>query len=201
MTAKLCGICQRRPELADSAPSRDRPGRAQPQSGGRDAACSRAVSGGLQRSPCCQRSPRDHYGDCPRCHGHILSWGRGSVSGGLSICPRPQFNCAATRKYVLLNVLQRNKSSVEGLSNTTFRIREEVPLDTICQLLRSYPICYKHIELLGSNLHRTDLLFICLYDVYNVIIYHTCRLVSSGSGPRVWRRMGQVSICESKPSE
>lgn len=80
--------------------------------------------------------------------------------------------------YVLLNLLQRNKSTVEGLSNTTFRIWEEVPLDTICQLLRSYPICYKHIELLGSNLHRPDLLFICLYDVYNIIIYHASRLVS-----------------------
>lgn len=113
--------------------------------------------------------------------------------------------------YVLLNLLQRNKSTVEGLSNTTFRIWEEVPLDTICQLLRSYPICYKHIELLGSNLHRPDLLFICLYDVYKIVIYHACRLVSgvasqeegfeSSSGPSVWRRMGQVSICQSKVPE
>lgn len=109
--------------------------------------------------------------------------------------------------YVLLNLLQSNKSTVKGLSNTTFRIREEVPLDTICQLLRSYAICYKHIELLGSNLHRSDLLFICLYDVYNVIIYHACRLVSgfggfeSSSGPCVWRQMGRVSICQSKVPE
>lgn len=99
-TALLCDICQRRPELADSPLSRDRPGRGWIQSGGHYDACSGTVSAGLQRSLCdCQQSPRYCYHHGPRCDSQTLRWcGRSLVLCGLKVHPWPQFNWAAAGK-------------------------------------------------------------------------------------------------------
>lgn len=121
----------------------DRPGRVWSQSGGHYAACSRAGSEGLQRSLCVTvntalikvitmavgATDRHYAGvEAPR---SCVGW---SCTPDLNSTEQLRENIR-----VLLNLLQSNTASVEGLCNTTLKIWEEVPLDTICQLLRSSP--------------------------------------------------------------